>query len=159
MYEKNKKIGIFVDSKKRSGGAYQELLYTIKNIKKNNHDNYKFSIICTSKKLDLKLEDERIELHYFSMNAIERYICYLRNYGPFIRRFKKYYFIQNKFEKFLKKINIDLIYFTGPSQYSLYLEDTKFFITVPDVSHRENMEFYGQYMEFYGSAMGFSPNL
>ena len=30
-----KKIGIFIDSRKKSGGAYQELLYTIKNIKKN----------------------------------------------------------------------------------------------------------------------------
>ena len=141
MNEQNKKIGILVDSRKKSGGAYQELLYNIHNIKKYNKENFKFSIICTSKKLDLKLESENIEIHYLSMNAIERYICYLRNFGPFVRRIKKYLFFQNKFEKFLKKINIDLVYFTGPSQYSLYLEDTKFIITVPDVNHRENLEF------------------
>ena len=37
---------------------------------------------------------------------------------------------------FLKQKNIDLVYFVGPSQYSLYLDDTKFFMTVPDVSVR-----------------------
>ena len=127
MINQNKTIGIFVDSRKRSGGAYQELLYNIKNIKKYNKENFKFSIICASKKLDLKLESENIEIHYLSMNAIERYICYLRNFGSFVRRIKKYLFFQNKFEKFLKKINIDLVYFTGPSQYSLYLETLRIF--------------------------------
>ena len=51
-------------------------------------------------------------------------------------------FFKNKFEAFLNKIEVDLVYFAGPSQYSLYLEDTKFFITVPDVSHRENLELH-----------------
>ena len=136
-----KKVAIFVESRKESGGAYQEILNFIKNIKKYNQDNLEFLIICTSKKLNFKLEDENLELHYFSMNALERYICYLRNFGPFVKRIKKYFFIRNKFENFLKKINVDLIFFTGPSQYSLYLEDTKYFITIPDVDHRENLEF------------------
>ena len=47
----------------------------------------------------------------------------------------------NRYRYFLKKIKVDLVYFTGPSQYSLYLEDTDFIITVPDVSHREEVEF------------------
>jgi len=140
---KEKKIGIWIDSRKESGGAYQELLYTIDNIKKNNKNKnkFKFVIICTSKNLDIRLEKENLELHYFSMNTIERYICYLRNFGPLIRRLKKYYFFKNKFENFLKSINVDLVYFTGPSQYSLYLENTKFIITTPDVMHREFFEF------------------
>ena len=137
------RIAIFLDSRKKAGGAYQELLYTIDNIKKNNKNKneFKFVIICTLKNLDLKLEKEDLELHYFSMNTIERYICYLRNFGPLIRRLKKKYFFKNKFEKFLKSINVDLVYFTGPSQYSLYLENTKFIITTPDVDHREFLEF------------------
>ena len=55
MIKKEKNIGIFIDSRKKSGGAYQELLYTIQNIKKNNQDNFKFVIICTSKELDINL--------------------------------------------------------------------------------------------------------
>ena len=75
------------------------------------------------------------------MNAFERYVGFLRNYGSFVRRFKKYFFFKNKLENFLKNKKIDLVYFTNPSPYSLYLEDTDFMITVPDVSHREEMEF------------------
>lgn len=136
------KIGIFVDSRKKSGGAYQEFIYTLNNIKKesNKFKNIDFLFICTSRKLDINLEKQNINFLYFKLNAFERFICYLRNFGPFVRRIKKFFF-KNKFEYFLKKNKVDLIYFVGPSQYSLYLEDIKFFINIPDVSHRENLEF------------------
>jgi len=135
------KVAIFLDSRRESGGAYQELLYTIKNIKKYNRKVSEFLIVCSSKKLNLNLEKEGIEIKYLSLSPFDRYVCYLRNFSPFYRRIKKYLFFKNKFENFIKKNKIDLIYFTGPSQYSMYLENTKFFITVPDVSHRENLEF------------------
>ena len=138
---KENKVAIFVDSRKESGGEYQHLLYTIDNIKKNNKDRIKFLIICPSKKLNLNLENDDIEVKYFSLNIFQRYICYLRNYHPFFNRIKKFIFFSNKLEMFLKKNNIDLVYFTSPSQYSLYLEKTKFFITIPDVDHREHLEF------------------
>jgi glycosyltransferase involved in cell wall biosynthesis len=137
------KIGIFIDSRKKSGGAYQEFLYILNNIKEkaNKFSNMEFLFICTSKNLDLNLEEKDINFLYFDLNFFDRFICYLRNYGPFARRIKKYFFFKNKFEDFLKKNNVQLIYFSGPSQYSLYLENTKFFINIPDVSHRENLEF------------------
>jgi glycosyltransferase involved in cell wall biosynthesis len=141
MPSQEKKVAIFVDSRKKSGGAYQELLYTIKNIKKENKHKIKFVIIAISKNLDLNLEKENFELYYFSLNPLSRYIAFLRNFSPFVRAIKKFFFFQNKFENFLNSKNIDLVYFVGPSQYSLYLEDTKFFLTVPDVSFRENLEF------------------
>lgn len=138
---KEKKIAIFLDTRKESGGEYQHLIYTINNIKKNNNYDYKFVIVCLSKKLNLHLEKKfNLEIKYFSLNAIERYICYLRCQHHTIRRIRNFFF-KNKFESFLKKNNIDLVYFTGPSQYSLYLEDTKFLITIPDVDHRHHMEF------------------
>jgi glycosyltransferase involved in cell wall biosynthesis len=139
--EKKKKIAIFIDSRKESGGAYQELIYTLRNIKKFNKNQIEFIVISTSKKLNLNLEKENFELHYFSLSPFHRYVAYLRNFNTFIRGIKKYFFLSNKFENFLRNQNVDLVYFVGPSQYSLYLEDTKFFITIPDVSHRENLEF------------------
>ena len=59
----------------------------------------------------------------------------------FYKENKRFYFFKNKFENYLKKNNVDLVYFTSPSQYSLYLENTKFIITIPDVDHREHVEF------------------
>ena len=38
---KEKRVAIFVDSRKESGGEYQHLLYTIDNIKKNNNPEKK----------------------------------------------------------------------------------------------------------------------
>ena len=97
MKNKKNKIAIFIDSKKKSGGAYQEIMNQVEKIKKFNSENLHVSLIVTSKKLDINLEDENFEIHYFSMNAIERYICFLRNFGPLIRRLKKYFFFKNKF--------------------------------------------------------------
>jgi len=139
--KKNKSIAIFLDSRKESGGEYQHLLYTLDYIKKNNKFNFKFIIISLSKDLDLNLEKKfNIDVKYFSLNSFERYLCYLRNHNSLIRRLRKYFF-KNKFEIFLKKNNVDIVYFTSPSQYALYLEETKFLITVPDVDHRHHIEF------------------
>ena len=136
-----KRVAIFVDSRKESGGEYQHLLYTIENIKKNNKNKVKFLIICLSKKLNLNLKSDDVEVKYFSLNLFQRYICYLRNYNSLISRLKKYFFFKNKFENFLNENNVDLVYFLSPSQYSLYLENIKFFITIPDLDHREHLEF------------------
>ena len=99
MPSQEKKVAIFVDSRKKSGGAYQELLYTIKNIKKENKHKIKFVIIAISKNLDLNLEKENFELYYFSLNPLSRYIAFLRNFSPFVRAIKKFFFFQNKFER------------------------------------------------------------
>ena len=135
------RIAVFLDTKKNSGGAYEELLYMIEKINKINKNELDIVIISTSKEVAQVFKEKNFESYYFSMNILERYIGFLRNHGPLIRRIKKYFFFNNKLENFLKKIKIDLIYFTGPSPYSLYLEDIDFIITVPDVSHREEVEF------------------
>ena len=135
------RIAIFVDTKENSGGAYQESLYLIENIKKFNENELDIIIVSTSRSLAQTFNKKNFESYHFSMNAFERYVGFLRNYGSFVRRFKKYFFFKNKLENFLKNRKIDLVYFTNPSPYSLYLEDTDFMITVPDVSHREEMEF------------------
>ena len=85
MLKQHKKVAIFIDQRKKSGGAYQELLYTIRKIKRENKNEIKFIIITISKNLDLQLEKENFETYYFSLNILSRYIAYLRNFSPFIR--------------------------------------------------------------------------
>ena len=134
MQKKN--IGIFVDSKRISGGAYQELLYNISELQSFS-SKYNFIVLLSSKNLQIDINKFKTDYYHINLNLFQRFICFLRNFGSISRRFKKFFFFENKFEKFLKKKLIDLIFFTGPSQYSLYLENTKFMITVPDVMHRE----------------------
>ena len=137
---RQKHIAIFTDSKKRSGGAYHEFLYTIKNFKKYN-DKYKISIIFSKKNLGINLTKFDFSSFILNLNNFQRYVCFLRNNNSLIRRLKKFFFFKKYFEKFLKSKKIDLIYFAGPSQYASFLENTKYVITVPDVNHRENLEF------------------
>ena len=136
-----RKLAIFLDTKKNSGGAYQELIYMIDRLDTLYKGKIEIVIISNSRDLQINIKGKKFTTHFLSMNFFERHIAFLRNYDPTIRRLKKYFFFKNKLESLLKKLNIDLVYFTGPSQYSMYLEDTDFIITIPDVSHRENLEF------------------
>ena len=51
--ENTKKVAIFIDARKESGGEYQHLLYTIDNIKKKNKNKCKFMIVFLSKNLNI----------------------------------------------------------------------------------------------------------
>ncbi len=135
------KLAIFLDTASNSGGAYSELIYMVDKILKiQSKNNLEVLFITTSNNLNLDFIKNKYPIVQLKMNSIERFICYLRNYGNLIRRIKKFFF-KNKLEKLLRQNDVDVVYFINPSQYSLYIEDTDFIITVPDVSHRENVEF------------------
>ena len=89
------RIAIFINTKENSGGAYQESLYLIENIGKFNKNELDIVIISTSQNLAQTFHKKNFETYYFSMNAFERYVAFLRNYGSFARRFKKYFFFNN----------------------------------------------------------------
>ena len=135
------KLAFFLDIEKHSGGTYHELVYMIDKIDQKNKDKFEIVIISTSKNFEVNFNNKSFKTYHINMNFFDRHIAFLRNYDPTIRRLKKYFFFKNKLEELLKKINVNLVYFTGPSQYSLYLEKTDFIITIPDVSHREDLEF------------------
>ena len=133
------KIAFFIDTSQTSGGAFSEVIYMLDKLNELGKGKIEIEIITTSKN-NLGILGSEINLKLFKMNIFQRYICYLRNYNNFFRKIKSFFF-KNSFEKFLNKNNVDIVYFVSPSQYSLYIEDTDFIITVPDVSHRENVEF------------------
>ena len=134
------KIAFFIDTSETSGGAFSEVVYMLNKLEQLFKDNIEIIIISTSEKINLDSANSKIKTKYFKMNIFQRYICLLRNYNSIFRKMRRFLF-KNKFESFLRKNQVDVIYFVSPSPYSLYVEDTDFIITVPDVSHRENIEF------------------
>ena len=90
------RIAIFLEAEKKSGGAYQELVYMIEKIDNLNKNQVDIVIISTSPNLQLDFSKKNFEIYYLSMNIFERYIGFLRNYGPFVRRIKKYFFFQKQ---------------------------------------------------------------
>jgi len=83
------RIAIFLDTEKNSGGAYQELVYMIEKIDSLNNNQFEIVIISTIPNLQLTFGEKKFKIYYLSMNSFERYIGFLRNYGPFVRRLKK----------------------------------------------------------------------
>ena len=79
MTELNKKnIGIFVDSQKISGGAFQELSSFIKSVEEyNKHFKLNFIIICTSKKTSFNESATEFKTVYFEMNLFKRYFLHI----------------------------------------------------------------------------------
>ena len=59
MQKKN--IGIFVDSKKISGGAYQELLYNINELQSLS-SKYNFIVLLSSKNLQIDLSKIKLSI-------------------------------------------------------------------------------------------------
>ena len=137
-----KRIGIFVDSTKTSGGAYHELRYFIKSIEKNNkNEKFEFVIIRENKNINFEKNFTNFEIINFKMNIFQRYLQFLLCYHHFFRRIKKFLKIANLFDDFLNKNKISHVFFTGPSQYSIYINEIGFSILIPDVAHKENIEF------------------
>ena len=133
------KIAIFSDFNFKSGGAYNEANYLADKIFDSLDEKFDLLLINTSISSSFKINKSIKKINFY-MNFFQRFVCYLRNFNFFFKKLKKYFF-SNKFEKFIEKNNIDLIIFTGPSQYSLYIEKTDFIITIPDIGHLENNEF------------------
>ena len=134
------KVGFFIDTSQTSGGAFSEVVYMLNKLEQIFQNKIEIIILSTSSKSNINSLNSKINIKYFKMNIFQRYLCYLKNYNSIFRKFGSFLF-SNKFENFLKENEIEVVYFVSPSQYALYLEDTDFIITVPDVSHRENVEF------------------
>ena len=67
---KKKNIAIFVDSRRKSGGAYQELIYNISNFQKINGEKYNFSVIFSSRKLGIDLNKIELDYSFISLNPL-----------------------------------------------------------------------------------------
>ena len=120
MEKKNKKkIAIFVDAQKNAGGVYQELSTFLKNFSQLNEIyNIDFEIISNLRKLEIHDDLQKIKIHYFNFNLIQRALHYLFNHNIFFAKIKKILSLPNKLENFLRENNFDFIIFTSTSQYS-----------------------------------------
>ncbi len=140
--KKSKKIAIFIDSPKSSGGIFQELSSFLKKFYElSKNFNTEFEVVTNVKKLDFHADLKNIKINYFNLNLFQRTIHHLFNFNIFFKKIKNLFRIKSKFEIFLEKNNFDFIIFTSTSQYSLYLQKTNYCLWVQDVDHREYLEF------------------
>jgi len=135
-------LGVFFDVDITSGGNFQESLNNI--------------ILCNnliSKEIDVKvittipeniefLKKINIKCYLYSPSILSKIWQKLRSFSSSkIYKLIKFFNKKNNFEKFLEKLNIDIIYFCTQSLYVNYLESLNYIFTVFDLAHRDYPEF------------------
>ena len=131
------KLAVLFDEKIHSGGGFQQSLNDI--IEVSNISGCEVVVITIHKENLEILKKEGIEGIYLSLSAFSKIIIELRKNLSFYRilsKFQKF----NKFELFLQKHNVDLVYFISPSLLAYACETINFIFTIWDVAHRDCVE-------------------
>ena len=112
-----------------SGGIYNQTMGFLNLIKKIKIDPKDTICVVSDEKIKSSLSVDNFEIIYFKKTFFKRImfnICEFIKKNKFIEIDK----IQNPFQRFLKKNNIDLVVFAQPSFYSLYCDGTQFIINI-----------------------------
>ncbi len=123
------KIGVFFSLEKSSGGAYHQALKSINILKKIEEGNFSFYNICSKNN-----NFSNIDINKYSVNIIDK-IFFLFNNSDFIKTFLKKFNIRNRFEKFIKKENIDIVFFIGSSRLSVFCNKIDYMTYIYEFHH------------------------
>lgn len=126
------KLSVFFDIKKSDGGAYHQNLKTVELLSKLK--NIDLNIITPDKKTYNLFKDKKIKTLIYNINFVDRLFYALYSLNILKLFFKKINF-NNKFEKFLKNNQIDLIYFLSNSRTSILCNKTNFFSYIYEIHH------------------------
>ena len=108
---------------------------------------YKISYIVSNKKVKKILEEKDLDTLYFKKSLSFRIqnVLYKFDFFKFILdKFK----IVNKFEKFIKKKNIDLVIFNNPSEMSLLASNLMYVIVFYELQHLK-YNFFPEYKAYH----------
>ena len=135
-------LAVFLDQKIEIGGNFQQSLNNIFLAQELSSKDLDVKIITTKKENIKILNELKLNYYLFSPNFLSLVLMDIREKLPnlfykFINIFSK----KNKFEKFLSKLNIDLIYFVSQSNYASYVHSINYIYTLFDLCHRDNPEF------------------
>ena len=135
-------LGVFFDQVLSVGGSFQQSLNNI--ITSNNliSDEIDVKVITTIPENIKLLKNLGIKSYLYSPNIISKFWMHVRSFSPdLVHRLIRFFEKKNSFEKFLEKLNIDLIYFISQSSYACHLHSINYIYTVFDLAHRDYPEF------------------
>ena len=135
-------LAVFLDQKIEIGGNFQQSLNNIFLAQELSSKDLDVKIITTKKENIKILNDLKLNYYLFSPNILSLVWMDIREKLPnLLYRFINIFSKKNKFEKFLSKLNIDLIYFVSQSNYASYVHSINYIYTLFDLSHRDDPEF------------------
>lgn len=136
-------MAVFLDQRLHSGGGYQQSLNALLLTKKIDRTLCELIYVTTVKENLRLLDSFNICAHFLDITSFKRLCLIARNriqYGKLFRMMHKF-LGSNYLEGFLEKHDVDLVYFTSPSEWMLYLEKINYIATNWDLCHRDYPEF------------------
>ncbi len=136
------RLAVIFDQLLRVGGGYQQALNVSIQINKINNFYTPVYFTLYSQNVSI-LKEYGIDVTHIKISKFNRALLKIRSliYSEFFLDYIQKLFGFNKFEKYLLNKNIDLVYFLSPSNWSNYLENLNFIITIWDLCHRDEPEF------------------
>ena len=143
------KVAFLIDVLLEAGGGNSAVLAELNIIKRLNIKDLEIEYITTSLKtkkfLDNKLKKDVI---YFNKDSFFNKIFLIFYQSKFIKFLLKRLKKINKFEKLLKKLEVDLLFFISPSNLVFCLSSTNFVYTIWEFQHK-NYPFFPEYKNIY----------
>tara|TARA_A100001011_G_scaffold400752_1_gene518376 strand:+ start:4422 stop:5663 length:1242 start_codon:yes stop_codon:yes gene_type:complete len=136
-------VGVIFDQEVESGGGFQQGLNAATLASKIDPKLARIYFFHTKRKSKKVLLNYGIDSNLIKLSLFKKIYLFIktdykyRGFYKFIRPL----FDFNFFESFLKKQNVNLVYFISPSRFALDLVELNFIYTVWDLCHLDNPEF------------------
>ncbi len=127
----NMKIGVIGEFDRKGGGSYHQSKKIYKILSKFKDFNFKLLTVNPQKKIT-KINEEKTL--FYETNFIDQ-LFFLFYSSKLIKSLLKKFNIKSRFEKFLKKNQIDLIFFLGCSRLSLFCNSIDYVTYIYEFHH------------------------
>jgi len=124
-------IGVIGEFDRKGGGSYHQSKKIFKILSKFKDFKFKLLTINSQKKISKINDDNKI---YYEINFIDQFF-FLFYSSKLIKSILKKFNIKSRFEKFLKKNKIDLIFFLGCSRLSLFCNNINYVTYIYEFHH------------------------
>ena len=128
---KKLQVGVIGEFDRKGGGSYHQSKKIFKILSEFKGFTFKLLTINSQKKISKKYDDKKI---YYEINFIDQ-LFFLFYSSKLIKSLLKKFNIKSRFEKFLKKNKIDLVFFLGCSRLSLFCNNIDYVTYIYEFHH------------------------
>ena len=141
------KIAINFENLPKDGGAFHENILLTDVFKDFDKNKYEIFYIVSNKQTEKILTDRDLKTIFFKKNLIFRIQNFLYKFSFFKFLLNKLK-VQNTFEKFIQKNNVDLVIFNNPSEMSLMAFNLIYVIVFYELQHLQ-YNFFPEYKSYH----------
>ncbi len=138
------KIAIIFDAYPKGGGNFYQSLQSALILKNIKNDEMNFKFVAFDKNVSEKLKKEGIETINFNKSFKTKLYKYLSN-SKIFKFMLDFFGFKNPFSNFLKKNDIDLVIFLGPSYYVNLCDGFNFIVSTFDINFKID-NFFPEYL-------------